>query len=263
MLTSDVNLSPKKREVRVKSLAGYLFLLLLVFWCQPGTAITALQEISPGKRTVTVFHRPSTEPVSLVEISCNIDRDAPAVIVAAPEQGPWSRIRPVVKRDGERLSVLAMATAGLGIGSDSLVPCAIIQIAQPGTAPSDTDPLASIACNLALDADGNDLELGKVTMINRSRNRAPRIGRDNVQYRASGPIHRLSFNVITPTPVHAVILDMKGRTVRTLTDRRFDPGMHEVVWDGTAGGKVVSPRTYVLKFSVGTVVYTKKVGWYQ
>jgi len=58
-----------------------------------------------------------------------------------------------------------------------------------------------------------------------------------LQLRSANPIRdggaRIAFGVIKREKVELRLYDVTGRVVRTLANREFDPGEHEVYWDGT------------------------------
>lgn len=64
-----------------------------------------------------------------------------------------------------------------------------------------------------------------------------------VEGSAGGPgVARLRFAVETPGHVRVRLYDVTGRLVRTLADRSFDTGEHDVTWDGADDGGRAAPR---------------------
>jgi hypothetical protein len=63
-----------------------------------------------------------------------------------------------------------------------------------------------------------------------------------------GGVTSVRFDVPRPSDVRVEIFDAMGRRVRTLADRRFQPGTHSVEWDGTDGhGHRVRPGVYLYR----------------
>ncbi len=74
------------------------------------------------------------------------------------------------------------------------------------------------------------------------------------------PITRIRFEVPRPERVRIEIYNVLGKRVRTLVDRPFDAGYHEVVWDGTDDyGRQVSSGIYYYRAVCGGKSHIRKM----
>lgn len=73
-------------------------------------------------------------------------------------------------------------------------------------------------------------------------------------------VSRLAFELGAAARVRATVYDMMGRTVRTVTDRVFSAGRHDVTWDGAdAEGRRVAPGVYLVRIRAGRTELGAKV----
>jgi N-acetylmuramoyl-L-alanine amidase len=74
------------------------------------------------------------------------------------------------------------------------------------------------------------------------------------------PETTIEFHVPETSPVHLEIVDIMGRTVRTLASSRFSPGAYRIVWDATDGsGSRLSSGVYFYRLVAGENVFLKKM----
>jgi 1,4-alpha-glucan branching enzyme len=74
------------------------------------------------------------------------------------------------------------------------------------------------------------------------------------------PRLNVEFELKDAATVHATIVDVKGRTLRTLTVRRFEGGSHRLVWDGKDdAGSAQASGAYLLRLAAGSTLITEKV----
>lgn len=72
----------------------------------------------------------------------------------------------------------------------------------------------------------------------------------------------IHFNLPTTAQVKLTIYNTLGQKVRTLLDRGFETGHHEVVWDGRDDtGKVVASGIYLVSMKAGDFVQTRKLAF--
>lgn len=70
----------------------------------------------------------------------------------------------------------------------------------------------------------------------------------------------MSFALPVAERVQMSVLDMSGRIVAQLADRHFEPGSHQVSWDGTdEGGRAVSSGTYFVRVQDSRGTTTRKI----
>ena len=70
----------------------------------------------------------------------------------------------------------------------------------------------------------------------------------------------ISFDLPEPRDVCLVVLDIRGRIVKTLTDRAWPAGRHSVAWSGGAVDReTVSPGVYFLRIEAGDFRATRKM----
>jgi hypothetical protein len=68
------------------------------------------------------------------------------------------------------------------------------------------------------------------------------------------------FEVASSGKVEIRVYDSRGRLVRVLEDRRFEPGKHAVTWDGTnSSGKHVASGVYFYKMEAGDFTSIRKM----
>jgi hypothetical protein len=74
-----------------------------------------------------------------------------------------------------------------------------------------------------------------------------------------GPQTRIGFDLPGPSHVQVVILDVRGRMVKTLVEGRMPAGRHSVTWDGRdRAGHAVPPGVYLYRIQAGEFTDTKK-----
>jgi hypothetical protein len=70
----------------------------------------------------------------------------------------------------------------------------------------------------------------------------------------------IAFDVPSVRQVSLIILDARGRVVRTLADAEYQPGRHSVVWDGLDDSRnPVAPGIYLIRMNAGEFTAMKKV----
>jgi flagellar hook assembly protein FlgD len=106
--------------------------------------------------------------------------------------------------------------------------------------------------------DGKPLNLAKrlTTAVGKARammNGAP-------VERVRGKQRTLAFNLGRAQRVQAWVMDLSGRRVAGIVDRKMPAGVHEITWDGMAeGGKPLAKGTYLLRLQAGGFAYDSKV----
>jgi hypothetical protein len=74
------------------------------------------------------------------------------------------------------------------------------------------------------------------------------------------PETRIQYNVPRSTHVKIEIFNLNGQNIRTLVDRSFEPGKHEIEWDGQdERGMVVVSGVYIYRIQAGSFTH----GMYQ
>jgi hypothetical protein len=74
------------------------------------------------------------------------------------------------------------------------------------------------------------------------------------------PETRIDFALPRSSRVHLEIVNMLGRTVRVLVDRRMPAGHHSVIWDGAdESGKIVSSGVYFYRMKAGSFSTSRKM----
>ncbi len=70
----------------------------------------------------------------------------------------------------------------------------------------------------------------------------------------------ISFSVDKRRPVHLAVYNLQGAIVSILTDRVFDPGYHEIKWNGKNDeGRTVSSGVYFLSMKAGPFHETRRM----
>ncbi len=74
------------------------------------------------------------------------------------------------------------------------------------------------------------------------------------------PSTRIKFTMPSSGIMSLGIYDVNGRPVRTLVDGWVEPGMHDVVWDGTdAAGRPVASGVYLYRMTSGYATVVRKM----
>jgi hypothetical protein len=74
------------------------------------------------------------------------------------------------------------------------------------------------------------------------------------------PETTILFSVETPSRVHIEIYDIKGRKVRSLVDKEYNPGEHKAVWDGkNDSGKNAGSGIYFYRMRAGGYTNSRKM----
>jgi hypothetical protein len=77
-------------------------------------------------------------------------------------------------------------------------------------------------------------------------------------------MYELDFYLSKAMPVHARVLDARGRSVRPLQTGTMPEGRHRLRWDGrTAAGRMVPAGEYFLELRLGPNTYHKSVSYAQ
>jgi len=70
----------------------------------------------------------------------------------------------------------------------------------------------------------------------------------------------IRFDLPEPSSVSLTVYDVSGRLIRTVTDQRWTPGRHSIVWQGNDDeGSLVGPGIYFLRMEAGNFLDTKKM----
>jgi len=74
------------------------------------------------------------------------------------------------------------------------------------------------------------------------------------------PSTTFSFSLSAATDVSIIVYNVLGQQVKVVTDRRYDVGRHQVVWDGKDGnGHDVATGVYLAKLKAADTEATRKV----
>jgi hypothetical protein len=73
-------------------------------------------------------------------------------------------------------------------------------------------------------------------------------------------VSRVHFTLERAAPARVTILDVAGRQVRRLTDATFQPGTHDVTWDGADdAGRSCPAGLYFYRVALGDHAFTRRV----
>jgi hypothetical protein len=73
-------------------------------------------------------------------------------------------------------------------------------------------------------------------------------------------VSRVRFTLERAARAHVTILDVAGRQVRTLADATFEPGSHDVTWDGADDtGRSCPAGLYFYRVALGDHAFTRRV----
>jgi hypothetical protein len=76
---------------------------------------------------------------------------------------------------------------------------------------------------------------------------------------SASQVNTINFQIEQPEFVSIKLLDVKGRLIKTLVNRRMTQGEHQIEWDRKdEQGITVSAGIYILQFNAGTYSDTKK-----
>lgn len=85
--------------------------------------------------------------------------------------------------------------------------------------------------------------------------RAMRIGPNPLRQTAV-----ISFSAVETEPVQLSVFDAQGRCIKRLIDRRIDPGVYNVAWDGRDdSGMAMPPGIYIMRLTRPDAEEVKKI----
>lgn len=77
----------------------------------------------------------------------------------------------------------------------------------------------------------------------------------NIIYSYGSQAAAISFSLDKPEKISVKIFDMTGRLVKTLADKSFEQGVHELQWDAAG----VNAGIYIVQLITGSYRETKKI----
>ncbi len=232
----------------------------------PARALEVQVSFPPGggEARILVRHVSAVEPLGALRLKLRFKESAGAgaLAVFSAASGPWSQIRPELRRDGRIAEVLALApTVGESRGTEPVtvaelaVPLA--GVGAPSAALSAEDLVDSVWVAEALDPFGGKSEVAHRVTTAIGKARSPRTAPKEI---VVGSRRTLSFALAKEGRVVVRVLDARGRTAVTVFDGRKGKGMHEIVWDGMGrGGRDLPAGTYFLRLEAGTFAYDRKL----
>lgn len=216
-----------------------------------------------GEARILIRHAPALEPLGALRLRLRFSESsgvgaATALTAFSAAAGPWSQIRPELRRDGRVIEIAVLAptqgdsrkaeavtvaelavpvpAGGLSAAGDLVDSAWVVEALQPFGGP------AAVALRVSTAA-------GKVS----ARRPAP-------IERIAGTQRILSFALAKAGRVRVRVLDAGGRTAVTVFDGRKGRGMHDIVWDGAGpGGAPLPGGTYFLRLEAGTFAYDRKL----
>jgi hypothetical protein len=107
----------------------------------------------------------------------------------------------------------------------------------------------------------NSVSLGYVSGTTTGENDTPSALRIYSPYpNPFNPETVIHFSVDKRRPVHLAVYDLRGTSVAILADRVFDPGYHEIKWNGKNDeGRTVSSGVYFLSMRAGNFHETRRM----
>lgn len=74
------------------------------------------------------------------------------------------------------------------------------------------------------------------------------------------PVTRISFSIPVAEQVQVRVYDVAGREVRTLADRHYAAGSHDVIWDGkNNAGHQLASGVYFYQLRAGAFTQVRKM----
>ena len=77
----------------------------------------------------------------------------------------------------------------------------------------------------------------------------------NIIYSYSSQAAAISFSLDKPEKISVKVFNLTGRLVKTLADKSFEQGVHELQWDAAG----VNAGIYIVQLNTGTYRETKKI----
>lgn len=242
-------------------------LLIVLFLLQFAWSI----QITGSKESGTAWnlrfsHIPATDNVGAfkTKIQFSSDVDISSIISDAPNGGAWSQVKPVLSRNGNLLEVLCVGPAMINSRIADTLEMFHISFEISGKSGSDSlfnGIIDSLWFDECLDTRGSEMapfiDLKTSTLkpgktIDRSK---------SVEYRDFGRIHSLTFNLAGPEMVKARVVDIRGRVLTKLTEKKLTPGMHTLRWPENA--RQIAAGTYFIQLEINNFTYNKKVNYYK
>lgn len=242
---------------------GWAGLLTVMTWMTNGHSMDVdVHFETGGSARIRIYHVPALEPLGAVKVRLKLRPEAAPEAVAnqAPSAGPWSQFLPQVQRSGNDLTVWAMAP-NIGESRDSsskLVADVTLAFASAKPMAAAADLIDSVIVVEAWTPFGKKTTLGKSNLTTGLHPAAPAASAPVERIR--GLAHTLSFSLAKAQRVRVSVSDFRGRRMASVLDRKLNPGMQEVTWDGKAdGGKPLPTGTYFLRLEAGAYSYDRKL----
>jgi hypothetical protein len=213
--------------------------------------------------SMAVTHVPAQEPLAAAVISC-IPRQGIGItecLARAPADGAWSQIRPAVRQSTGGWSFFCVAPSSMAQADTSPVSMVsmlfTVQSSQPVA--RITDIFSLVTTDQTFDYWGVPVS-ASLPIVTATHTAVLPQTPFRPTLATAGRMHILTFNLLKRMPVHAMVVDARGKTVATLTRAILGPGVHSVRWNGLcAAGAPCGSGIYFIRFEAGTTVYTKKV----
>jgi hypothetical protein len=214
---------------------------------------------APGIFSLRVSHDPSAEPIAALRLRLYLKSSAhiSALDLRPGPSGVWSQLPPELKRDGRIVEVMAVSPNHSALSLDSGLAIFRLDFAL---AALDTALIDSARVVEAYDYRARPLPLALRTGAFTTGLRGGRVDANPVALRRVDRIYEMAFFLGKAMPVHARVLDTRGKTVRDLQSTPMPAGRHRLRWDGrTAAGRAVSSGEYFLELRLGPNTYHKSV----
>jgi hypothetical protein len=243
-----------KRDHRSPTPLLGAFLLCLLPMATPAPALT-LEPFTEGTGSFSlrVSHDPASEPIAALRVRLWLKSSAAvsAVDLRPGSPGVWSQVPPELKRDGRMVEVLAVSPNHSTLSLDSGLGIFRLDFALSAL---DTALIDSARVVEAYDDRARPLSLSLRTAAFVT----------GVTLRRVDRMYELAFYLGKAMPVHARVLDARGKSVRDLQSSTLPQGRHRLRWDGrnAAGGQVPSGE-YFLELRLGPNTYHKSVSYAQ
>jgi Domain of unknown function (DUF1929) len=215
-----------------------------------------------------LYQTPEGNDRWMTQLGCDLPEGSRFALLVPEHPGRWVFLEPVVLQ-----AVLSTATAGgtiwrldqavhsrLGDVTDTLATAGQVPTMSAG----DTLTVHYAAASaVGAPSTGWLVLLDRQSTAPQSARGGPRPGEPGSALPRAFALHQnqpnpfaaattIGFALPVASPVRLEVFDLLGRRVRTLADRRYEPGEHEVTWDRrTARGGLAAPGLYFCRLEAG------------
>ncbi len=193
--------------------------------------------------------------------SLRVRTDTPSVLSVLHEGTMDSRSATyTVTVSGVEGALCGLSYNGAFIGSALTDPVGVAVIDIQAALPEDDEALLTVTAYNGIPVQGSVTVTRDPTDVAVPRGVREELALAGNYPNPFNPTTTVGFSIPAPSRVKMDVYSVTGAHIRTLADRTFDAGTHQVMWDGTgAAGEVLPAGVYLCRMTVGDRVMTHKM----